>query len=62
MRVAPEEPEPEKKPDPTPTERLASLNARTAKVDDDDRLFNVPTVYTRGSHTLNSLPAVGLRR
>ena len=45
VRVVPEEPEPAEKADPSPTERLASLNARTTHVEDDERLFNIPAVY-----------------
>ena len=46
VHVIPEELEP-KKSAPSPSERLASLNMKTAEHADDDRLFSVPPEYIR---------------
>ena len=45
MHVIPEGLEPEEKSAPSPSERLASLNAKTAERADDGRLFSVPPEY-----------------
>ena len=45
MRVVPEDPEPESKGEPSPSETLAALNAQTSKRPDDGRLLSVPPEY-----------------